>query len=71
MSRSADPNHFFQTSDSIAASERRAAKSSNKNGNPLNLKCKILAVLASEVDRTVFVAGADGLARKIDLDVVE
>ncbi|KAF4556874.1 WD domain-containing protein 40 [Elsinoe fawcettii] len=66
MSQSNDRDHFFQTSDSIADNERRAAKSKNRSGDPIELKAKTLAVLAGE--RGVFVACADGAARRIDLD---
>ncbi|PNS20000.1 hypothetical protein CAC42_7967 [Sphaceloma murrayae] len=67
MSRSDNPDHYFQTSDSLATAERRASKSKNKHGEPIELKAKILAVLADD-QHGVFVAGADGLVRQVDLD---
>ncbi|KAG8625562.1 hypothetical protein KVT40_005963 [Elsinoe batatas] len=66
MAQSNDRDHFFQTSESIAANERRNAKSKNKAGDPIDLKAKSLGVLASE--NGVFVACADGAVRRIDLD---
>ncbi|KAF2223203.1 WD40-repeat-containing domain protein [Elsinoe ampelina] len=66
MAQSSDRDHFFQTSESIAANERRSAKSKNKAGDPIDLKAKSLGVLASEDG--VFVACADGAVRRIDLD---
>ncbi|TKA22670.1 hypothetical protein B0A50_07763, partial [Salinomyces thailandicus] len=64
MSRSTDAGHFFQTSDALATTDRKAAKSKNKHGNPLKLTSKILAVLpesggaaSSGVGKCVVLAG--------------
>lgn len=68
MSISNDAGHFFQTSDSIATTERKAAKSKNKHGNPLKLKSKILA-LYPDRDSAVYVAEAAGDVRRIVVEV--
>lgn len=52
----------------MATSARRAAKSKNKKGDPIELKAKVLAVL-SDHQHGIFVACADGLARSVNLDV--
>lgn len=75
MSRSTDAGHFFQTSDALATTDRKAAKSKNKHGNPLKLTSKILAVLpesggaaSSGVGKcVVYVAAAAGEVRRVDL----
>ncbi|TKX19567.1 WD domain-containing protein 34 [Elsinoe australis] len=67
MSRSDNPDHYFQTSESLATSARRAAKSKNKKGDPIELKAKVLAAL-SDHQHGIFVACADGLARSVNLD---
>ena len=54
----------------MATSERKAAKSKNKNGDPIKLGSKILAIEADvENDGVVYVAEAAGLIRKIVIDV--
>ncbi|KAJ9630756.1 hypothetical protein H2203_001280 [Taxawa tesnikishii (nom. ined.)] len=69
MSRSNDTGHFFQTTDSLATKERKTAKSKNKNGNPIALPSKILAIHADPFDDgAVFVAEAAGTARRVVLD---
>lgn len=68
MSISNDAGHFFQTSDSIATTERKAAKSKNKHGNPLKLQSKILAV-HPDGDNAVYVAEAAGDVRRIVVEV--
>jgi len=69
MSQSNDRDHFFQTSDSIATAQRKSAKSKNKNGNPIDLKSKILAVRADPDDaNVVYVAEAGGLLRRVNLE---
>ncbi|GAB7340775.1 hypothetical protein MBLNU457_7147t1 [Dothideomycetes sp. NU457] len=69
MSQSNDRDHFFQTSDSIASAQRKAAKSQNKNGSPIDLKSKILAVRADPDNANiVYVAQATGLLRRTNLE---
>lgn len=70
MSRSNDPGHYFQTSASLATSERKAAKAKNKHGKPIKLPSKLLAVCEDPGDeRAVFVAEAAGEVRRVVLEV--
>ncbi|KAF2197937.1 WD domain-containing protein [Delitschia confertaspora ATCC 74209] len=69
MSKSNDPGHFFQTTSSIEESARKANKSKNKNGNPIKLTSKILAVIPdSENKDQVYVAEAAGNVKRISLE---
>ena len=69
MSRS-DAGHFFQTSDSLATSERRAAKAKNKYGHPIKLPSKLLAAVASHERRDeVIVAEAAGAVKCVNVEV--
>ncbi|KAL8712810.1 MAG: hypothetical protein Q9220_003018 [cf. Caloplaca sp. 1 TL-2023] len=69
MSSSTDPDHFFQTSHSLAETQRKALKSKNKHGNPLQISSKILAVIAdpSCPDGAIFVAEGAGNTREKDV----
>ncbi|KAL8952706.1 MAG: hypothetical protein Q9222_001405 [Ikaeria aurantiellina] len=69
MSSSTDPDHFFQTSHSLAETQRKASKSKNKNGHPLHISSKILAVVAdpSCPNNAVFVAEGAGNTREKDV----
>ena len=70
MSRSQDPDHFFQTSQSIAETSRKAAKSKNEHGAPIRLKSKILAIIADPThEGAVYLAESVGQVRRIVLDV--
>lgn len=70
MSRSQDPDHFFQTSQSLAETSRKAAKSKNDHGAPIRLKSKILAIAIDPVrDESIYVAESAGQVRRIGLDV--
>lgn len=70
MSRSQDPDHFFQTSQSLAETSRKAAKSKNDHGAPIRRKSKILAVAVDPVrEETIYVAESAGQVRKIELNV--
>ena len=70
MSRSQDPDHFFQTSQSLAETSRKAAKSKNEYGAPIRLKSKILAVIVDPAqDGAVYLAESAGQVRKLILDV--
>lgn len=72
MSHSTDPNHFFQTDASEAIRARRAAKSGNKNGNPIKLQSKILDVVVDPLSTDcLYVAESAGCIRKINIDVGE
>ena len=70
MSRSDDPGHYFQTSDALATSERKAAKAKNKRGHPVVLPSKILAVQADPLtDGSVYVAEAAGEVKRVVVEV--
>ncbi|KAF2770733.1 WD40 repeat-like protein [Teratosphaeria nubilosa] len=72
MSRSNDPGHYFQTSDSIAASERKAVKAKNKHGEPIKLPSKILAVHRDPVKPgSVLIAEAAGQTKAVHLKNAE
>ncbi|USW53065.1 Putative WD40/YVTN repeat-like-containing domain superfamily [Septoria linicola] len=69
MSRSNDPGHYFQTTDALATTERKAAKSRNKHGDPIELSSKVLAAIADPSnDNAVYVAEAVGEIRRVDLE---
>ncbi|KAI5265650.1 WD40 repeat-like protein [Aureobasidium subglaciale] len=64
-----DADNYFQTSDSVAEQKRRQAKADNKNGNPVALTSKVLAVHADEQDPdAVYIAEAAGTARRVVLE---
>ena len=70
MSRSNDAGHFFQTTDALATSERKAAKAKNKLGNPIKLPSKILAACADpSTDEAIYVAEAAGEVKRVVLEV--
>lgn len=70
MSKSTDAGHFFQTTDALATSERKAAKAKNKHGDPIKLPSKLLAVHVDHGNsEAVYVAEAAGDVKKINLDV--
>ncbi|KAK4696600.1 hypothetical protein P7C71_g1355, partial [Lecanoromycetidae sp. Uapishka_2] len=69
MSRSTDPDHFFQSHDSELERQRKKKKSKNENGIPIHFSSKILAVIADPVDAgAVYIAQSDGKARRIVLE---
>ncbi|KAL8396919.1 hypothetical protein RB594_003855 [Gaeumannomyces avenae] len=70
MSKSSDPRNFFESDAQQATRERRDAKSSNKYGNPVALKSKILAAIAdprSSSPPAIFVAESAGSVRHVKL----
>ncbi|KAK4504936.1 hypothetical protein PRZ48_002899 [Zasmidium cellare] len=67
MSRSNDPGHYFQTTEALATSERKAAKSKNKHGHPIKLPSKILAV-CDDGEGGVYAAEAAGDVKRVVLD---
>ena len=70
MAASSDAGHFFQTSDSVALSERRAVKAKNKRGNPIALPSKILALIRDiDEPENVLVAEAAGDVKRVRLEV--
>ncbi|KAL8776051.1 MAG: hypothetical protein Q9194_003409 [Teloschistes cf. exilis] len=60
-------------SHSLAETERKSLKSTNKNGNPIRLPSKILAVVAdpSNPYDAVFIAESVGSVRRVTLEVGE
>ncbi|KAF8441224.1 WD40-repeat-containing domain protein [Terfezia claveryi] len=68
MSITTDTDRFFQSSDALRASTRRARKAANTRGSPVPVGSKILALLSDPAspDR-VFVAESAGLARRLQL----
>jgi hypothetical protein len=70
MSRSTDPGHFFQTDASESIRARKAAKSVNKNGNPIILQSKILNVIPDPSSSTsIYIAESVGCVRKVNVEV--
>ena len=70
MSRSDDAGHFFQTSDALATTERKAAKAKNKHGIPINLTSKILAACPDPTsNEAVYVAEAAGEVKRVVVEV--
>ncbi|KAF2742967.1 WD40 repeat-like protein [Sporormia fimetaria CBS 119925] len=68
--QSTDPGHFFQTTTALDNSARKAAKSKNKHGDPIQLPSKILAVIKDPRNGggKVFVAEAAGCVKGVDLE---
>jgi hypothetical protein len=62
---------IYQRSATQAQRERRALKSSNKHGNPLAMKSKILAAVADPQAPAsgIFIAESAGPVRRLALDV--
>ncbi|TGO64688.1 hypothetical protein BCON_0006g00910 [Botryotinia convoluta] len=69
MSRSTDPGHFFQTDASESTRARRAAKSGNKNGNPIVLQSKILSLIPDPFSpQCIYIAESAGCVRKVNIE---
>ncbi|KAK5109243.1 hypothetical protein LTR62_007225 [Meristemomyces frigidus] len=69
MSRSDDAGNYFQTTESLATIERRAAKAQNKHGKPIKLSSKILAVEPDpQKEGTIHVAEAAGQVTRVILE---
>lgn len=70
MSVSNDPGHFFQTDASESTRARRAAKSGNKNGNPIVLQSKILSAIADPLSsHSIYIAESAGSVRRVNIEV--
>lgn len=73
MSRSADPGHFFQTTEALATTERKATKAKNKFGDPIKLPSKILAgytdITSKNEGDVVYIAEAAGEVKRVKLEV--
>ncbi|OTA94024.1 hypothetical protein M434DRAFT_395090 [Hypoxylon sp. CO27-5] len=69
MYKGTSPDHFFQTDAEQAKRERRAAKASNKNGNPIALKSKLLAAILDPTSpSSVLIAESAGSVRRVNAD---
>ncbi|WEW55855.1 hypothetical protein PRK78_001288 [Emydomyces testavorans] len=67
--QSAHRDDFFQTTTSLEESHRRAEKSGNKNGNPIKLPGKLLAIASDPFKNdSVFVAESSGVLRAVALE---
>lgn len=70
MSKSTDPGHFFQTDASESTRARRAAKSGNKNGNPIVLSSKILSAVPDPFSSAcIYIAESAGCVRRVNIEV--
>lgn len=70
MSREDDAGRYFQTTDSLATSERKARKAKNKHGQPIILSSKVLAACPDPSHQgSIYVAEAAGEVKRIVLEV--
>lgn len=71
MSRSTDPDHFFQTDAAESARARKAAKSGNKNGDPIPLPSKVLNVISDPRSpaTSIYIAESAGNVRRVNVQV--
>ncbi|KAI0472491.1 WD40-repeat-containing domain protein [Xylaria cf. heliscus] len=69
MRQGTSTGHYFQTDAEQAQSERRAAKASNKNGNPVVLKSKLLAAVPDpSASSLLLIAESTGSVRRVDVE---
>ncbi|TGJ78440.1 hypothetical protein E0Z10_g10322 [Xylaria hypoxylon] len=69
MRQGTSTGHYFQTDAEQAQTERRAAKASNKNGDPIVLKSKLLAAVADpSTPGSLLIAESTGSVRRVDVD---
>ncbi|KAI1293253.1 WD40-repeat-containing domain protein [Xylaria venustula] len=69
MRQGSSTGHYFQTDAEQAQTERRAAKASNKNGDPVVLKSKLLAAVRDpSAPNSLLIAESTGSVRRVDLD---
>ncbi|CAJ2511099.1 Uu.00g067240.m01.CDS01 [Anthostomella pinea] len=69
MQKGTSSDHFFQTDADNAQKERRAAKASNKNGDPITLKSKLLAAVPHPTSpSSILVAESAGAVRRVNVD---
>lgn len=70
MLKSTDPGCFFQSDASETRTAHRIAKSTNKNGDPIVLKSKILSAIPDPYSSTcIYVTESVGYVRKINVEV--
>ncbi|KAI8634109.1 WD40-repeat-containing domain protein [Xylariaceae sp. FL1651] len=69
MRQGTSTEHFFQTDAEQAQADRRAAKASNKNGNPIILKSKLLAATPDpSSSSSLLIAESTGSVRRVAVD---
>ncbi|KAI0163209.1 WD40-repeat-containing domain protein [Pestalotiopsis sp. NC0098] len=69
MQKGSSADHFFETDASAQRRERQAAKSANKNGNPVALKSKPLgAILDVTSPSSLLVAESSGTVRRVNTE---
>ncbi|KAI0874817.1 WD40-repeat-containing domain protein [Hypoxylon argillaceum] len=69
MRQGTSTGQFFQTDAEKALTERRAAKASNKNGNPVVLRSKLLAAIPDpSASSSLLLAESTGSVRRVDVD---
>ncbi|KAI0534425.1 WD40-repeat-containing domain protein [Xylaria digitata] len=69
MRQGTSSGHYFQTDAEQAQIERRAAKASNKNGDPVVLKSKLLAAVPDpSAPGSLLIAESTGSVRRVDVD---
>ncbi|KAG5996122.1 hypothetical protein E4U52_007286 [Claviceps spartinae] len=67
--QSTDRDHFFETDASQAQRARRALKSGNKHGEPIEMKSKILAAVPDPASplSSIYIAESAGCVRRVNL----
>ncbi|KAI1816596.1 WD40-repeat-containing domain protein [Poronia punctata] len=69
MKKGTSPGHFFQTDAEQALLDRRTAKATNKNGNPVVLKSKLLAAIPDPSSpSSLLIAESTGSVRRVNVD---
>ncbi|KAI1330783.1 WD40-repeat-containing domain protein [Xylariaceae sp. FL0255] len=69
MRQGTSADHFFQTDAEQALADRRAAKAGNKNGNPIELKSKLLAATSDPTSASsLLIAESTGSVRNVDIE---
>ncbi|SMR47551.1 unnamed protein product [Zymoseptoria tritici ST99CH_3D1] len=72
MSKSNDAGHFFQTTEALATTSRKAAKAKNKHGDPIKMSSKVLAlcpdIFSDPSNPAIFVAEAVGEVKRVFLE---
>ncbi|KAJ2991644.1 hypothetical protein NUW58_g2445 [Xylaria curta] len=72
MRQGTSAGHYFQTDAEQALAERRAVKAGNKNGNPIELKSKLLAAIPDpSAPGSLLIAESTGSVRRVDVDAGE
>ncbi|KAI1428870.1 WD40-repeat-containing domain protein [Xylaria sp. FL1777] len=72
MRQGTSAGHYFQTDAEQAQAERRTAKASNKNGDPIVLKSKVLAAVPDpSASSFLLLAESTGTVRRVDIDLGE